>query len=72
MLHVNLHLERMADYCVTIAKLVKLAQALEGDASLVEGFEEMGTRAEEMIVVSLDSFADRDSSGPSRSSTSTS
>ncbi len=25
MLHVNLHLERMADYCVTIAKLSKLA-----------------------------------------------
>ena len=23
-LHVNLHLERMADYCVTIAKLTKL------------------------------------------------
>ena len=30
MLHVNLHLERAADYCVTIAKLVKLAEALEG------------------------------------------
>ena len=25
MLHVNLHLERIGDYCVTIAKLVKLA-----------------------------------------------
>ena len=25
MLHVNLHLERMADYCVTVAKLTKLA-----------------------------------------------
>src|SRR5262249_59464333 len=24
-LHVNLHLERMADYCVTVAKLTKLA-----------------------------------------------
>ena len=27
MLHVNLHLERMADYCVTVAKLTKLAGA---------------------------------------------
>ena len=25
-LHINLHLERMADLCVTISKLVKLAQ----------------------------------------------
>src|SRR6202795_5290170 len=25
MLHVNLHLERMADYCVTIAKMTKLS-----------------------------------------------
>ena len=24
MLHINLHLERMGDYCVTIAKLIKL------------------------------------------------
>ena len=31
MLHINLHLERMADYCVTIAKLVKLAPAVAPD-----------------------------------------
>jgi len=60
MLHVNLHLERAADYCVTIAKLVKLAEALSSDSALVEGLEEMGTRAEEMLRVALDSFADRD------------
>jgi phosphate transport system protein len=60
MLHVNLHLERMADYCVTIAKLVKLSAGLEGEPRLVEGFEEMGQRAEEMIRVGLDSFAHRD------------
>jgi phosphate transport system protein len=59
-LHVNLHLERMADYCVTIAKLVKLAPDVPGDPTLVEGFEEMGARAEEMIRVALDSFARRD------------
>ena len=60
MLHVNLHLERMADYCVTIAKLVKLSAGLEGEQRLVEGFEEMGQRAEQMIRVALDSFAQRD------------
>jgi phosphate transport system protein len=60
-LHDNLHLERMADYCVTIAKLVKLVQVAVPDATLLEGFEEMGSRAEEMIRVALRSFADRDS-----------
>ena len=59
-LHTNLHLERMADYCVTIAKLVKLAHGLPAETRLVAGFEEMGARAEEMIRVAMDSFADRD------------
>jgi phosphate transport system protein len=58
-LHLNLHLERMADYCVTIAKLVKLAPTVAPDRMFVEGFEEMGSRAEEMIKVALDSFAAR-------------
>jgi phosphate transport system protein len=60
MLHVNLHLERAADYCVTIAKLVKLARALEGDPALVEGLEAMGARAEEMLTLAVASFRDRD------------
>jgi phosphate transport system protein len=59
-LHVNLHLERMADYCVTIAKLTKLVSEADADRRLVEGFEEMGSRAEEMIRVALDSFERRD------------
>ena len=60
MLHINLHLERMGDYCVTIAKLVKLTHGMPGEQRLVEGFEEMGTRAEEMIRVAMDSFGARD------------
>ena len=32
----------MADYCVTIAKLVKLTADLPGEAGLIEAFEEMG------------------------------
>lgn len=60
MLHVNLHLERAADYCVTIAKLVKLTRALEGDAVLVEGLETMGIRAEEMLKIAVSSFRERD------------
>jgi phosphate transport system protein len=59
-LHINLHLERMADYCVTIAKLVKLTENLPEVSSLIDAFEEMGSRAEEMIRVAVDSFAARD------------
>jgi phosphate transport system protein len=59
-LHVNLHLERMADYCVTVAKMTKLVAGVPPDETLVEAFDEMGARAEEMIRVALDSLADRD------------
>ena len=58
-LHTNLHLERCADYCVTIAKLVKLTADLPGEAGLIEAFEEMGLRAEQMLRVAVDSFANR-------------
>ncbi|MDQ2981392.1 MAG: phosphate signaling complex protein PhoU [Actinomycetota bacterium] len=63
MLHVNLHLERMADYSVTIAKLTKLVADVEGDPALLQSLEEMGDRAEEMIRVALDSFANRELEG---------
>jgi phosphate transport system protein len=60
-LRVNLHLERMADYCVTVAKLTKLMGGLNvtGDA-ILQSIEEMGQRAEQMIRVALGAFADRD------------
>ena len=57
---VNLHLERMGDYCVTIAKMTKLSSGLPGDLRMVEWLDDMGTRAEEMIRVALDAFALRD------------
>ncbi len=61
LLHINLHLERMADYCVTIAKLTKLAGKVDDpNRTLLEAFEEMGSRAEEMIRVAMESFRDRD------------
>ena len=62
-LHSNLHLERMADLCVTIAKLTKLAHGLPPEETLVEGFDEMASRAEEMIRVALDSFVERNVEG---------
>jgi phosphate transport system protein len=62
-LHINLSLERMADLCVTIAKMTKLTHRLEPDEPLVEAFEEMGSRAEEMTRVAMASFSRRDLSG---------
>jgi phosphate transport system protein len=59
-LHINIHLERMGDQCVTIAKLTKLSSQLSQEPRMVEGFEEMGSRAEEMTRIALDSFAQRD------------
>jgi phosphate transport system protein len=60
-LRVNLHLERMADYCVTVAKLTKLMGDLNvSDERIGQSLEEMGQRAEQMIRVALDSFSSRD------------
>ena len=60
MLHVNLHLERMADYCVTVAKLTKLSVDVPSDPRITAALAEMGVRAEEMTRVALRSFQHRD------------
>jgi phosphate transport system protein len=60
-LRVNLHLERMADYCVTVAKLTKLMGGLNvTDRAISSSIEDMGQRAEQMIRVAMDAFATRD------------
>jgi phosphate transport system protein len=60
MIHINLHLERMADLCVTSSKLMKLAGDYEGDPQVLESFEEMGERAEEMVGVAMSALTERD------------
>ncbi len=65
LLHANLHLERMGDYCVTISKLIKLVADVEPEQGLIDAFADMGARAEGMIRVALDSFAARDVDGAS-------
>ena len=60
LLYSNLHLERMGDYCVTIAKLVKLVTEYDPEPALVDAFADMGARAEGMIRVALDAFRERD------------
>ncbi|MBD0347918.1 MAG: phosphate signaling complex protein PhoU [Thermoleophilia bacterium] len=62
-IHINLALERVADLCVTIAKLTKLVYEVSPDVKLIEAFEEMASRGEEMLRVSLDSFVKRDLAG---------
>jgi phosphate transport system protein len=62
-LHINLLLERTADGCVTVAKLSKLVADVDADPALVEVLMEMGDRAEEMVKVAMDSFANRDLAG---------
>jgi phosphate transport system protein len=62
-LHSSIHLERIGDQSVTVAKLTKLSSALEQHTELVEGLCEMGTRAAEMVRRSLDAFAARDVEG---------
>jgi phosphate transport system protein len=63
MLHINLLLERTADGCVTVAKLTKLVHDAEPDRALLDVLVEMGERAEDMVRVALDSFANRDLAG---------
>jgi phosphate transport system protein len=59
-LHSALHLERVGDQCVTIAKLTKLSSHLGTQAAVVEGLVDMGERCSEMIKVALTAFATRD------------
>ena len=63
-LYVNLHLERIADYCVTVAKLTKLGHGLPRDAGVLEALEEMGERCREMLSTGLEYFRARDFTDP--------
>jgi len=60
LLHSGLHLERMGDQCVTIAKLTKLSSHLGAQPAVMESLVEMGERSAEMVKVSLTAFSMRD------------
>ena len=72
LLHSGLHVERMGDQCVTIAKLTKLSSHLDTKQTVIESLVDMGERCEEMVKVSLDAFAARDVERPAASMGSTS
>ena len=60
-LHINLHLERMGDQCVNIAKLAKLTfEDAPLPVDLMVTFSDMGEQAERMIAAAMGSFAARD------------
>jgi len=60
LLHSAIHVERMGDQCVTIAKLTKLSSHLETKHDVVESLVDMGERCVEMVRVALDAFDARD------------
>ena len=59
-LHINLHLERMGDQCVNIAKLTKLTLGLVIASELLDSFKKMGEQAEAMTAEAMTAFAERD------------
>jgi phosphate transport system protein len=59
-LHSTLHLERIGDQCVTIAKLTKLSSHLGTKRVVIDGLVDMGERCIEMVRVALTAFAARD------------
>jgi phosphate transport system protein len=60
LLHAGLHLERVGDQCVTIAKLTKVSSHLGTQQEVIESLVDMGERCVEMVKVALDAFAGRD------------
>lgn len=58
-LHSNIHLERMGDLCVNIAKSVRGGLVYPTDSPMVTRIEEMGGAAAEMLEVVLNAFSGR-------------
>lgn len=58
-MHSNVHIERMGDLCVNIAKFVLNRHPYPADSPMLARLTEMGTRAAEMLGLSLSAFAQR-------------
>lgn len=58
-LHSNLHLERMGDLCVNIAKFVLNRHPYPPDSPMLDRLQEMGVRAAEMLETAMSAFAQR-------------
>jgi phosphate transport system protein len=60
LLHINLHLERIADQAVNLAKITCVAHGLPRNAQVLRGLEEMGERSLEMVGTAMRALARRD------------
>ncbi len=60
MLHINIHLERMADLCTNIGKFVKLAPMGPYSEEIVREIIEMGRQGGKMLQTAIESFSERD------------
>jgi phosphate transport system protein len=60
MIHVNLHLERIGDQAVNIAKLFMVTQEEPGSEAMRQQIAEMGGIVVEMVRTAMDAFARRD------------
>jgi phosphate transport system protein len=58
-LHSNVHVERMGDLCVNIAKFVQNEHSYPPDAPMVARLKEMGAHAAEMLDLAMSAFAQR-------------
>ena len=59
-IHSNLHLERIGDLCVNVAKFVRNNHSYPTDSPIVVRLRDMGDRAIDMLGFALASFAARD------------
>lgn len=59
-LHSNVHIERVGDLCVNIAKFVLNGLAYPTNSPMLARLEEMGVRAGELLDIALRSFSLRD------------
>ena len=60
LLHINLHLERVGDQAVNIAKIARLAEGLPQIPEVLQDLEQMGKIALRMIGAAMDALARRD------------
>jgi phosphate transport system protein len=58
-LHSNMHLERIGDLCVNVAKFVLARHRYPSDSPMLTRLHEMGLRVGEMLDLALSAFAQR-------------
>lgn len=60
LLHINLHLERIADQAVNLAKITKLTDGLPPNPRVLQHLEEMGALALRIVEAAMHALARRD------------